>query len=47
MAIAASGLAALPLPRFASGLTVGNGLFVGAHFAAGLIVGPAAVTLVA
>ncbi len=47
VAIAASGLAALPLARFISGLAIGNGVFVGAHFAAGLIVGPSAVVLVA
>lgn len=45
-AIAASGLAALPLPAFVGGLVVGNGLFVGGHFALGYVVGaPAAAML--
>jgi membrane-associated protein len=47
VAVAASGLAALPLAGFVAGLAVGNALFVGAHFAAGLLVGPTAVALVA
>ncbi|MFI5255291.1 MAG: DedA family protein [Candidatus Limnocylindrales bacterium] len=47
VAIAASGLADLPLGRFAAGLTVGNGLFVSGHFLLGLIVGPPALALVA
>ena len=45
-AIAASGLAALPFGPFVGGLVVGNGLFVGAHFALGMLVGPPAVTAV-
>jgi membrane protein DedA with SNARE-associated domain len=44
-AIAASGLAALPLPPFATGLITGNTLFVGAHFALGFIVGAPALAL--
>jgi membrane protein DedA with SNARE-associated domain len=47
VAIAASGLAALPLTRFAAGLTVGNGLFVSGHFVLGLVVGPPALAFVA
>jgi membrane protein DedA with SNARE-associated domain len=45
-AIAASGLAGLALPPFLAGLVVGNGVFVTAHFALGLVVGPAAVAAV-
>ncbi|MBI3751465.1 MAG: VTT domain-containing protein [Chloroflexi bacterium] len=45
-AIAASGLAAVPLPAFVTGLVVGNGVFVGAHFALGLVVGPPALAAV-
>jgi membrane protein DedA with SNARE-associated domain len=45
-AIAASGLAALPMPSFAPGLVIGNTLFVGAHFALGFIVGLPAVALI-
>jgi membrane protein DedA with SNARE-associated domain len=45
-AIAASGLAGLALPSFVAGLVVGNGLFVTAHFALGLVVGPPAVAAV-
>ena len=41
-AIAASGLAALPLPPFLVGLVVGNSLFVGGHFALGFVIGPPA-----
>jgi membrane protein DedA with SNARE-associated domain len=47
VAIAASGLAALPLARFTAGLVVGNGLFVSGHFVLGLVVGPPAMALVA
>jgi membrane protein DedA with SNARE-associated domain len=47
VAIAASGLAALPLPRFTVGLAVGNGVFVSGHFVLGLLVGPPALALVA
>jgi membrane protein DedA with SNARE-associated domain len=42
-AIAASGLAELPMRSFAPGLVAGNTLFVGAHFALGFIVGVPAV----
>jgi membrane-associated protein len=45
-AIAASGLAAIPVPTFVAGLLVGNGLFVSAHFALGFVVGPPAVAAV-
>lgn len=45
-AIAASGLAAVPLPAFVTGLVVGNGVFVTAHFALGLVIGPPAVAAV-
>jgi membrane protein DedA with SNARE-associated domain len=38
-AVAASGLAGLPLPVFATGLVVGNTVFVGGHFMLGLAVG--------
>ncbi|HYM83331.1 MAG TPA: hypothetical protein VEY67_04185 [Candidatus Dormibacteraeota bacterium] len=41
-AIAASGLAGLPFGRFLLGLGVGNAVFVGAHFALGYALGPAA-----
>ena len=44
-AIAASGLAALPLPAFTGGLVVGNTAFVSAHFALGFAVGAPALTL--
>ena len=44
-AIAASGLAALPLLPFASGLVVGNTVFVSGHFALGFVVGAPALTL--
>jgi membrane protein DedA with SNARE-associated domain len=47
VAIAASAIAAVPLARFAAGLLVGNGLFVGAHFGAGFLIGPAALDIVA
>jgi membrane protein DedA with SNARE-associated domain len=46
VAIAASGLAALPVGRFLAGLTVGNGVFVSGHFVLGLVVGPPALALV-
>jgi membrane protein DedA with SNARE-associated domain len=45
-AIAASGLAALPLPAFLVGLVIGNGVFVAAHFALGFVVGAPAAALV-
>jgi membrane protein DedA with SNARE-associated domain len=47
VAIAAAGLAALPVGGFVAGLALGNTVFVGAHFAAGLLVGPSAVAFVA
>ena len=45
VAIAASALAALPLPAFAAGLAVGNTTFVSAHYVLGLVAGEAAVPL--
>lgn len=45
-AIAASGVAALPMRDFAPGLVIGNTLFVGLHFMLGFVVGvPAAAVL--
>jgi membrane protein DedA with SNARE-associated domain len=46
VAIAAAAFAALPFLRFLAGLVVGNGVFVGGHFAAGFVLGPAAGGLV-
>lgn len=46
VAIAAAAFAALPFARFVAGLAVGNGVFVGGHFAAGFVLGPAATGLV-
>jgi membrane protein DedA with SNARE-associated domain len=46
-AIAACGLAALPLRSFLLGLVIGNTIFVGGHFALGFIVGPTAIDVVA
>ena len=45
-AIAASGVAALPMQAFAPGLVAGNTLFVGAHFVLGYVVGVPAVALI-
>jgi membrane protein DedA with SNARE-associated domain len=45
-AIAASGLAALRFGPFLGGLVIGNGLFVGAHFLLGVVVGPPALAAV-
>jgi len=45
-AIAASGVAALPMQAFAPGLVAGNTLFVGAHFVLGYVVGVPAVELI-
>lgn len=45
-AIAASGLAELPMRSFGPGLVIGNTLFVGAHFLLGFIVGLPAVALI-
>jgi membrane-associated protein len=45
-AIAASGVAALPMRSFAPGLVAGNTLFVGLHFLLGFVVGVPAVALV-
>ena len=46
VAIAASAIAALPFATFLAGLTMGNTVFVAAHFGLGLVAGDAAVTLV-
>ena len=47
VAIAASALAALPLPAFAAGLAIGNSAFVTAHYALGFVAGESAVPLAA
>jgi len=47
VAIAASALAALPFWRFVVGLVAGNTVFVGFHFALGLLAGEPAVRLIA
>ncbi|MDP9482801.1 MAG: VTT domain-containing protein [Chloroflexota bacterium] len=39
VAIAASALAAIPAAAFVIGLSIGNALFIGAHFALGYVVG--------
>lgn len=44
-AIAASGLAAVPLPAFIVGLVIGNSIFVCGHFALGFLVGAPATAL--
>ena len=46
VAIAAAAIAAIRFGRFAVGLTVGNAVFVGAHFALGFAVGKPAIALV-
>jgi len=45
-AVTASGLAALPYPSFLAGLVVGNGVFVGGHFALGYVIGAPALELI-
>ena len=45
-AIAASGVAALPMQSFVPGLVAGNTLFVGAHFVLGYVVGVPAVAII-
>jgi membrane protein DedA with SNARE-associated domain len=45
-AIAASGVAALPMSSFAPGLVAGNTVFVGLHFLLGFVVGVPAVALI-
>ena len=45
-AIAASGVAALPMRSFAPGLVAGNTIFVGLHFLLGFVVGVPAVALI-
>jgi membrane protein DedA with SNARE-associated domain len=46
VAIAGAAFAALPFARFVTGLAFGNSVFVGGHFAAGFVLGPAASGLV-
>jgi membrane protein DedA with SNARE-associated domain len=46
VAIAAAAIAAIGFGRFAAGLTVGNAVFVGGHFALGFAVGKPAIALV-
>ncbi len=46
VAIAASAIARIPAPAFVAGLAVGNGVFIGAHFALGYLVGEPVLTLV-
>ena len=46
VAIAAAALATIRFGRFAAGLTVGNAVFVGGHFALGFAVGKPAIALV-
>jgi membrane protein DedA with SNARE-associated domain len=46
-AIAAAALAAMPFGRFVLGLSGGNALFAGGHFALGMAFGAAAATIVA
>ena len=46
VAIAAAAIAAIRFGRFAVGLTIGNAVFVGAHFALGFAVGKPAIALV-
>ena len=45
-AIAASGVAALPMQSFVPGLVAGNTLFVGGHFLLGYVVGVPAVAII-
>jgi membrane-associated protein len=45
-AIAASALASVPAPAFLTGLIIGNGLFIAAHFGLGFVVGEPVVRLV-
>jgi membrane protein DedA with SNARE-associated domain len=47
VAIAAAGLAALPFARFVLGLSGGNAIFAGGHFALGLAFGSAAASIAA
>jgi membrane protein DedA with SNARE-associated domain len=46
VAVAASGVAAVPVVSFLGGLAVGNAVFAGAHFGLGLLVGEPALRLV-
>jgi membrane-associated protein len=46
VAIAASALAGIPAAAFVAGLAIGNGLFIGAHFALGYLVGEPIVAAV-
>jgi membrane-associated protein len=47
VAIAAAGLAAMPFARFVLGLSGGNTVFAGGHFALGLVFGSAATSIAA
>jgi membrane protein DedA with SNARE-associated domain len=46
VAVAASALAGIPAIAFVTGLTVGNGLFIGAHFGLGYVIGEPVVNAV-
>ena len=46
VAIAASAIAGIPAVAFVSGLTIGNALFIGAHFGLGYLIGPPVVAIV-
>jgi membrane-associated protein len=46
VAIAASALAGIPAVAFASGLAIGNALFITAHFGLGFVAGEPVVTLI-
>ncbi len=46
VAIAASALAAVPAPAFLTGLIVGNGLFIAAHFGLGYVLGAPVLAVV-
>ena len=46
VAIAASALAGVPAVAFVTGLTIGNSLFIGAHFGLGYLIGPPVVSAV-
>ena len=46
VAIVASALAGIPAAAFAAGLSVGNALFIGAHFGLGYLIGPQVVATI-
>jgi membrane-associated protein len=46
VAIAASALADVPPVAFVLGLAIGNGVFIGAHFGLGYLIGPPVVALI-